>query len=161
MTLTPIEQRYLAGLRHGRLATVGPDGTPQVKPVGFTYNAKLGTVDIAGLNMANSAKYRNVQANLKVAFVVDDVRFEGVEGVRFLEIRGIAEPAVDEQPATSHLASEIIRIHPRRGVGFNIDPDRRRLPRGGAPARAHVGPRRPPPGGRRHAGLTARRTVTP
>src|SRR5205085_7765695 len=140
MTLTPIEQRYVAGLRHGRLATVGPDGTPQVKPVGFTYNAELGTIDISGLNMANSAKYRNIQANPKVAFVVDDVRFEGVEGVRFLEIRGLAEPALDEQPATSHLASEIIRIHPRRVVGFNIDPDRRGLQVRGRQGDEHVDP---------------------
>jgi len=34
-----------------------------VKPLGFTYNAALGTIDIAGFNMSRSAKYRNIQAN--------------------------------------------------------------------------------------------------
>jgi pyridoxamine 5'-phosphate oxidase family protein len=36
MTLTQAEQRFLATQRHARLATVAPDGSPQVKPVGFT-----------------------------------------------------------------------------------------------------------------------------
>jgi pyridoxamine 5'-phosphate oxidase family protein len=44
MTLTGIEQHYLTALRHGRLATVAPDGTPQNRPVGFHDNAELGTI---------------------------------------------------------------------------------------------------------------------
>jgi pyridoxamine 5'-phosphate oxidase family protein len=72
MTFSDAEQEYLAGQRHGRLATVAANGFPQVKPVGFTYNPRLGTIDIVGYNMASSAKYKNVQANPKVAFTVDD-----------------------------------------------------------------------------------------
>ena len=93
MTLTEAEQRFLAAQDHGRLATIARDGTPQVKPVGFSYNPRLGTIDIAGMNMARSAKYKNVQANQNVAFVADDVPApgDGAAGVRFLEIRGAAE----------------------------------------------------------------------
>jgi pyridoxamine 5'-phosphate oxidase family protein len=132
MTLTEAEEHFLDAQRHGRLATIAPDGTPQVKPVGFSYNHELGTIDIAGFNMARSAKYRNVQSNPNVAFVADDVPAPeaGVAGVRFLEIRGAAEtvtgPPGPGQPSTGdhHLAPEVIRIHPRRVVAFNVDPER-------------------------------------
>jgi len=124
MTLTDAEQRFLARQPRGHLATVGPDGIPQVKPLGFTYNAALGTIDIAGMNMAGSAKYRNVRANPNVAFVVDEVTAPNVDGAHFLEIRGHAETAVGPHDPTGHLAPEIIRIHPRRVISFNVDPDR-------------------------------------
>jgi pyridoxamine 5'-phosphate oxidase family protein len=123
MALTEAEQRFLSTQRQGRLATIAPGGSPQVKPVGFAYNAELGTIDIAGFNMAASAKYRNIRTNPQVAFVVDEVRFEGIDGVRFLEIRGRAEAVSGQVPADSHLAPEIIRIHPRRVLAFNLDPD--------------------------------------
>jgi pyridoxamine 5'-phosphate oxidase family protein len=55
MILTAAEQRFLARQPLGHLATIGPDGTPQVKPLGLTYNAALGTIDIAGYNMGGSA----------------------------------------------------------------------------------------------------------
>ena len=72
MSLTQAEQKFLAGHRLAMLATVGPDGGPQNKPVGYTYNDELGTIDIYGLNMAQSAKYRNVARQPLVALVVDD-----------------------------------------------------------------------------------------
>ena len=122
MALTEAEQRFPSHQRHGRLATIAPGGSPQVKPVGFAYKAELGTIDIAGFNMAASAKYRNIRANPQVAFVVDEVRFEGIDGVSFLEIRGQAEAVPGQVPADPHLAPEIIRIHPRRVLAFNIDP---------------------------------------
>jgi pyridoxamine 5'-phosphate oxidase family protein len=122
MTLTDAERRFLARQPRGHLATVGPDGAPQVKPIGFTYNAALGTIDIAGMNMAGSAKYRNVRANPQVAFVVDEVTAPNVEGAHFLEIRGDAEHAIGPHDPTGHLASEIIRIRPRRVISFNVDP---------------------------------------
>jgi pyridoxamine 5'-phosphate oxidase family protein len=131
MTLTEVEARFLDAQRHGRLATIAPDGTPQVKPVGFRYNHELGTIDIAGFNMARSAKYRNIQSNPSVAFVADDVPAPdgGAAGVRFLEVRGTAEavttlPGPGQPQADGHLDPEIIRIHPRRVLAFNVDPER-------------------------------------
>ena len=124
MILTDAERRFLANQPRGHLATIGPDGTPQVKPLGFTYNAALGTIDIAGFNMGASAKYHNVQANPNVAFVVDEVTEESMEGAHFLEIRGDAETSVGTHDLQGHLAPEIIRIRPRRVISFNVDPDR-------------------------------------
>jgi pyridoxamine 5'-phosphate oxidase family protein len=140
MTLTNAEQRFLLAQQLGRLATIGPGGAPQVKPVGFSYNDQLGTIDIAGYNMAQSAKYKNVQRNPAVAFVVDDRPDGGLEGTRFLEIRGVAEAvpgagagagAGADAGAGAHagavapglsMETGIIRIHPRRVLSYNVDP---------------------------------------
>jgi len=114
---------YLTTHSHGRLATVAPNGTPQNKPVGYRYNPALGTIDIAGFDMERSAKYRNAGVNPEVAFVVDDIVGEGAEGVRFVELRGRAEHAVDSERATpGGVSAHIIRIHPRRMVSWNIRP---------------------------------------
>jgi pyridoxamine 5'-phosphate oxidase family protein len=126
--LTDEEQRFLSVQSLGRLATVGPGGAPQVKPVGFSYNEQLGTIDIGGYNMAQSAKYKNVKRNPAVAFVVDDRPDGGLEGTRFLEIRGVAEAVPgDGSPAAAGspglvMGPEIIRIHPRRVLSYNINP---------------------------------------
>ena len=124
MVLTATEEAFLAGHTLGRLATVGPGGGPQVKPVGFAYNHELGTVDISGFNMAQSAKYRNVQRHPEVAFVVDTGAGAGFTDVHFLEIRGVAEAVAGQVPSFPDAAAEIIRIHPRRVIGFNVDPER-------------------------------------
>jgi len=125
MTIDPASALYLTTQRHGRLATVAPDGTLHNKPIGFTYNAELGTIDIAGFNMESSAKYRNVAVNPTVAFVVDDILGdrEGAASTRFLEIRGQAEQVVLDQPAMAGLSPEIIRIHPTRVISWNVDPE--------------------------------------
>jgi pyridoxamine 5'-phosphate oxidase family protein len=123
MTLTDAEERFLTRQPRGYLSTIGPDGTPQVKPLGFTYNAALGTIDIAGFNMGGSAKYRNIRVNPLVAFVVDEVTEASMEGAHFLEIRGTAEAVTGGASTDGHLAPEIIRIHPRRVIAYNVDPD--------------------------------------
>ena len=123
MILTDAERRFLANQPRGHLATIGPDGTPQVKPLAFTYNAALGTIDISGWNMGGSAKYRNIQANPRVALVVDEVTAASMEGAHFLEIRGVAEAVTGSPSADGHLAAEIIRIRPRRVIGYNVDPE--------------------------------------
>src|SRR5487761_998601 len=100
MVLTGAEQRFVNEQHHGRLATVTRCGAPQVKPVGFSYDEALGTIDIAGMNMAASAKYKNVRASPQVAFAADDVPAseKGAGGVRFLEIPGTAETATADEP---------------------------------------------------------------
>lgn len=108
----------------GRLATVQRDGTPQASPVGFVYNAELGTIDIAGYRMSKSQKYRNIAVNPKVAFVVDDIASRDPWRVRCLEVRGTAEQATAQRgsgPAGDALDPAIIRITPTRIISFGID----------------------------------------
>jgi pyridoxamine 5'-phosphate oxidase family protein len=125
MTFKPHEIAYLRSADLGRLATIQSNGTPQVSPVGFTYNEELGTIDVAGYRMSHSQKFRNIATNNRVAFVVDDIASRDPWRVRCLEIRGTAEQADvgDGQrgAAGDVLDSAIIRITPRRIVSFGID----------------------------------------
>ncbi len=107
MPLTRAEIDYLEVQQLGRLATIQPDGSPQVKPVGFRYNPELATIDIGGFRMSASQKFRNVSRDGRAALVVDDIASTQPWRVRFLEIRGIA--------------TAVIRIHPRRILSFGIE----------------------------------------
>jgi pyridoxamine 5'-phosphate oxidase family protein len=115
---TPDELNYLRSQHLGRMATVQPNGTLQVNPVGFSVNADTGTIDIRGFHLAASRKFRNIDDNGRVAFVVDDLPSVDPWRVRCLEIRGTAE-AVSADDADDAL----IRIHPRRVLSFGIGQD--------------------------------------
>jgi PPOX class F420-dependent enzyme/OxyR family protein/uncharacterized protein (TIGR02246 family) len=114
--------QYLREQERGRLATVAPSGAPQNKPVGFRFNEELQTIDIAGFEMERSAKFRNVAVHPLVAFTVDDVPdpSAGADGVRFAEIRGVAEQVKLDSRSQPGLSEWIIRIHPRRVVSWNV-----------------------------------------
>lgn len=121
MIFTEQETAYLASQRLGRLATAQPDGTLQVSPVGFEYNAELQTIDVRGHGMATSRKFRNVEANGRVAFVVDDIPSEDPFQVRCLEIRGTAEAVRGPGDPASGDDGAVIRIRPRRIISFGIN----------------------------------------
>ena len=132
---TPNEITYLNSQRVGRLATIGPDGVPHNVPVGFHYNAALGTIDIGGHGLARSRKFRDIGRDPRVAFVVDDLAFaQGEtdvdrppwtvhgETVHGMEIRGTAE-ALNYGGATlgPGFDQDLIRICPRRIIAWNLD----------------------------------------
>jgi pyridoxamine 5'-phosphate oxidase family protein len=119
MPLTTAEIDYLGAQRLGRLATIQPDGSPQVKPVGFRYNAELDTIDIVGFRMSASQKFRNVSRDGRAALVVDDIVSTQPWRVRFLEIRGIADAVPGSDGGGADTA--LIRIHPRRILSFGIE----------------------------------------
>jgi pyridoxamine 5'-phosphate oxidase family protein len=119
---TDLEVDYLRGQRLGRLASARPDGTLQNNPVGYGYNAALGTIDIGGHAMAASHKFRNVAAGSAVAFVVDDIVSVNPWRVRMLEIRGTAEAITDPVDSAAPTGGPIIRIRPRRIIGYQLAP---------------------------------------
>lgn len=88
---TEKEIEYLRGQRLGRVATAGTSGMPHVAPVGFRLNAEEGTVEIGGHGLSKSKKWRDLLANPKVAFVVDDLQSVNPWTPRGIEIRGRAE----------------------------------------------------------------------
>jgi pyridoxamine 5'-phosphate oxidase family protein len=88
---TEKEIEYLRGQRLGRVATAGTGGAPHVAPVGFRLNAEEGTIEIGGHGLSRSKKWRDVQANPQVAFVVDDLESVNPWTPRGIEIRGRAE----------------------------------------------------------------------
>jgi pyridoxamine 5'-phosphate oxidase family protein len=119
---TDRELAFMQSQRIGRLATVQKSGAPQVNPVGFYYNELLGTIDIGGSGMAASQKFRNIQANDRVALVADDMPSSVPLQIRCLEIRGVAEALLDPVNSAFHHPGPIIRIHPRRIISFGVDP---------------------------------------
>ena len=117
---TEKEIEYLGEQRLGRLATVDGEGRPHVVPVAFRYNSEFDTVDIGGHNIAASKKFRDAEKTGKAAFVVDDVlppwRPRGVE------VRGLAEVLAEGgKEIMEDFSEELIRIFPRRIVGWGID----------------------------------------
>lgn len=88
---TEQEIEYLRGQRLGRLATADAGGAPHIVPVGFRIDAEAGTIEIGGHGLSRSKKWRDLQANPKVAFAVDDLASVDPWTPRGIEIRGRAE----------------------------------------------------------------------
>jgi len=109
---TESQLAYLKGERRlARIATVGPDGTPHVVPVGWTYNSETDTIDVGGRNFAATKKYRDVTRSGRAAIVIDDVLPPWQP--RGVEVRGRAEAIGDPDP--------LIRIHPDRIVSWGTE----------------------------------------
>jgi len=108
------ELAYLLGERRlGRLATVGPDGTPHVVPVGWRYNAEHDAIDVGGHDLARTKKYRDVMRAGRAAIVVDDLASVTPWRPRGVEVRGRAEAVPGPRP--------LIRIHPDRVVAWGLE----------------------------------------
>jgi pyridoxamine 5'-phosphate oxidase family protein len=116
------EIAYLQSQRLGRLATVNQKGDLHVVPVGFRYNPEHDTIDIGGINIVPSKKYREALSHGRVAFVVDDVLPPWRP--RFIEVRGTIEGISEGGKAIQeHFAPDILRITPTHIVSMGIDDD--------------------------------------
>jgi pyridoxamine 5'-phosphate oxidase family protein len=116
---TDIELEYLQTQRLGRLATINKNGEPQIAPVTFRYYAELDTIDIGGLNMGETQKYRNVAHNGLASFVVDDVL--PLFQPRGIEIRGHAQALPDGgQQISPNFSPALIRLTPERILSWNL-----------------------------------------
>lgn len=114
------ELAYLAeGNKLGRLATVDPDGTPHVVPLGWNYNPEHDTIDIGGRDFAGTRKFRNVLANPAVGFVVDDVLPPWQP--RAVQIRGTAQALSTATWPDGQPREAIIRITPTRVVSWGLE----------------------------------------
>jgi pyridoxamine 5'-phosphate oxidase family protein len=110
---TEAELRYLTGGRQlGRLATVGADGTPHVVPVGWIYNAARDTLDVSGIELERTKKFRDVARTGRAAMVVDDLESTDPWRPRAVEVRGRAEAIA--------LPTPLIRIHPERIISWGL-----------------------------------------
>jgi pyridoxamine 5'-phosphate oxidase family protein len=93
------EAQYLAENFIGRVATSSLNGQPHVVPVGYRFDGT--TITFGGWNLTASLKFRNLMANDKVAFVVDDLVSVKPWRARGVEVRGRAEPVVSEDGVTA------------------------------------------------------------
>lgn len=110
---TEAERAYLEGgeRRLGRLATVGRDGTPHVTPVGWTLEGDATVIDVGGIDLPSTKKFRDVARTQRAAIVIDDVAPPWQP--RGVEVRGRAEAVEHPEPR--------IRIHPERVIGWGLD----------------------------------------
>lgn len=120
---TDNELAYLGSQRLARLATVRPDGTPQIAPVGFHYNPELDVIEIGGRYLSQTRKFRNIEQNPHVALVIDDVLPPWQP--RGLEVRGTAQTlAAGGQAlfgADYAVDDAMIRITPVQIIGWGLD----------------------------------------
>jgi pyridoxamine 5'-phosphate oxidase family protein len=114
------ERAYLDSQRLGRMATVDGRGQPQANPVGFRLQGD-GTILIGGYTMGTTKKWRNLQANPRIALVVDDIVSVTPWRVRGVDIRGEAELLTGPHDLGPHMSQEIIRIHPRRVLSWGLE----------------------------------------
>lgn len=124
MAFTQAEIDYLTSQLLGRIATVAPDGTPQVRPTSFHYNAELGTIDVGGYHMADTQKYRNVAAGSAASIVVDDLASVDPWLARGIEVRGTSTVVSGQEPYMAGFDGTVIRIHPTRILSWGLEPDR-------------------------------------
>jgi pyridoxamine 5'-phosphate oxidase family protein len=109
---TEAELTYLRTERLlARIATVGPDGAPHVTPVGWSLNPEDQTIEVGGIDLANTKKFRDIARTRRAAIVMDDVLPPWQP--RGIEIRGRAEAITDPAP--------LIRIHPERIIAWGLD----------------------------------------
>jgi len=114
---TDAELSYLTGGRQlARIATVGADGTPHVVPVGWIYNAARDAIEIGGIELERSKKFRDIARTGRAAIVIDDVESTDPWQPRGVEVRGRAEAIA--------LPTPLIRIHPERIISWGLESGR-------------------------------------
>ena len=123
ITLTEAERAYLKSQPLARLATVDASGAPQNNPVGVFLDEESGDILVGGGAMGATRKFRNVQANGRVALVVDDLVSRDPWTVRGLEIRGTAVALEDVDPPVPFMSREVIRITPTWVASWGVDPE--------------------------------------
>ena len=93
---TQEELAYLRSQPLARLATVGPDGQPDVVPVAYEFDGTHFWVGGPGESFLGTRKVRNVVAGgRQVAFVVDDLVSTDPFIARGIRVYGRAEPPVE------------------------------------------------------------------
>jgi pyridoxamine 5'-phosphate oxidase family protein len=128
---TDAETEYLKATTMGRLTTIGRDGLPHITPLTYAYNPAEDTIDLGGIDFASTKKWRDVQHNRNVAFLVDDASPEGAHAI---EIRGKAE--LHETGGSQinrgfpHFVEQFIRIRPRYVVSWGVEPGTGMTPEG-------------------------------
>lgn len=117
MSFTDAEISYLRSQRLARIATVSPDGQPDVAPVGYEFDGTY--LYVGGLDPAKTRKFRNVQAgNDKVALVIDDLVSVDPWTPRFLRVYGRAE-LVDREGRFG--PAPYMRITPTISWSWNLE----------------------------------------
>jgi pyridoxamine 5'-phosphate oxidase family protein len=118
MSFTQDEIDYLRSQPLARLATVGPDGQPDVVPVMFEFDGSV--FYIGGRAPANTRKFRNVRkGHSQVALVIDDLHTREPWAPRFVRVYGTGE-LVERDGQFGF--GPYMRITPTVSWSWNLDP---------------------------------------
>ena len=112
MQLSDIARTFLTERHLATLTTVGPDGTPHVTPVGFTWDGDRGIARV--ITSGTSRKARNAARGGTVAVCQ-------FEGRRWLTLQGtsrVSNGAADVRDAERRYAERyrVPRVNPKRVV---------------------------------------------
>jgi pyridoxamine 5'-phosphate oxidase family protein len=117
MSFTEEELAYLKTQRLARIATAGPDGQPDVVPVGFEYDGRY--FYVGGVDPGRTRKVLNVRAGQeKVALVIDDLVSIDPWSPRFLRVYGTAEVV---ERSGMFGAGVYLRITPTTSWSWHLD----------------------------------------
>lgn len=89
VAFTEKESEFLSESKLGRVATVSRSLQPHVVPIVYEFDGQF--IYFGGYNLTQSLKFRNMEQNNKVAFVVDDLASEKPWRPRGIEIRGVVQ----------------------------------------------------------------------
>ena len=110
------EIAYLQSQRIARIATVSPDGKPDVAPVGFAFNS--GRFLVGGMDIKRTLKYINAKATARAAIVVDDLPGGDPPQPRGIKVHGSARII----EAEGYLGpAEYIEITPQQYWSWGIE----------------------------------------
>ena len=108
----------------GRLATADGSGQPHVVPTSFRLDKDAGVIRVGGHRVQVTKKWRDVEANPRAAFVVDDLASTDPWRVRGIEVRGTAtvreSGGEDLGPG---FGPTWIEIKPTRIVSWGVESD--------------------------------------
>jgi pyridoxamine 5'-phosphate oxidase family protein len=122
MPFTDQELAYLRSQPVARVATVGPDGQPDVVPLAFEIDDDGTSVWIGGVGVQvlGTRKFRNVGAgNTHVALVVDDLVSLDPFVARGMRIYGEAGPPVERVGMVG--PGWFLRVTPTVSWSWNLD----------------------------------------
>jgi PPOX class probable F420-dependent enzyme len=88
-------ESLLEGPNYGHLATVRPDGRPQVNPMWFAWDGER----LRFTHTTKRQKYRNIETNPNVAMSVVDPQTP----YRYLEVRGVVEEIIPDPTGAFYL----------------------------------------------------------
>lgn len=118
-TFTDAEIAYLQSERLARVATVDESGNPRIVATGFSFNADKSRIELSGIDVAKTRRWRDLQRNPHIAFLVDDVPDPAHWNPRNLTVRGTAvlhdagdqsdQPSFETDKAWMHIEPESIR----------------------------------------------------
>lgn len=120
MPFSPQELEYLASQPLARLATVAPDGQPDVAPVAFEVDGSAIWIGGSGDSVLATRKVRNIRAgHPQVALVVDDLVSFDPFVARGIRIYGLASEPVERVGAVG--PGIYVRITPTTSWSWNLE----------------------------------------